>query len=126
MVSKASEDLPLPDGPVNTTSERLGMSRSIFLRLCSSAPRTSMFCSSLMGRDLSPAAGQQRVLSRRLGGWPAAALRRAAVASIAPGALVAGRLDHQRPARALAGDRRRAPAGQGDRIVGVAEGQPEQ
>ena len=39
MVSKASEDLPEPDSPVNTTSWSRGMSRSTFLRLCSRAPR---------------------------------------------------------------------------------------
>src|ERR1700722_13881110 len=39
MVSKASEDLPEPDRPVNTTSRSRGMSRSTFLRLCSRAPR---------------------------------------------------------------------------------------
>src|SRR5271163_4214674 len=39
MVSKASEDLPEPDRPVNTTSLSRGISRSTFLRLCSRAPR---------------------------------------------------------------------------------------
>src|SRR5579885_883283 len=39
MVSKASEDLPEPDRPVNTTSLSRGMVTSIFLRLCSRAPR---------------------------------------------------------------------------------------
>src|ERR1700716_4111097 len=39
MVSKASEDLPEPDKPVNTTSLSRGISRSTFLRLCSRAPR---------------------------------------------------------------------------------------
>src|ERR1700753_1915929 len=39
MVSKASEDFPEPDRPVNTTSRSRGISRSIFLRLCSRAPR---------------------------------------------------------------------------------------
>src|ERR1700722_20288907 len=39
MVSKASEDLPEPDSPVNTTSLSRGISRSTFLRLCSRAPR---------------------------------------------------------------------------------------
>src|ERR1700681_3915243 len=39
MVSKASEDLPEPDRPVNTTSRSRGISRSTFLRLCSRAPR---------------------------------------------------------------------------------------
>src|SRR6476661_7785072 len=39
MVSKASEDLPEPDRPVNTTNWSRGMATSIFLRLCSRAPR---------------------------------------------------------------------------------------
>src|SRR6266702_6787632 len=39
MVSKASEDLPEPDRPVNTTSLSRGISTSTFLRLCSRAPR---------------------------------------------------------------------------------------
>src|ERR1700716_1113034 len=39
MVSKASDDLPEPDSPVNTTRRSRGISRSTFLRLCSRAPR---------------------------------------------------------------------------------------
>src|ERR1700743_3703051 len=39
MVSKASEDLPEPDRPVNTTSLSRGISTSMFFRLCSRAPR---------------------------------------------------------------------------------------
>src|ERR1700756_5067381 len=39
MVSKASEDLPEPERPVNTTSLSRGISTSMFLRLCSRAPR---------------------------------------------------------------------------------------
>src|SRR5215207_4358388 len=39
MVSKASEDLPEPDKPVNTTSRSRGISTSTFFRLCSRAPR---------------------------------------------------------------------------------------
>src|ERR1700675_1648848 len=60
MVSKASEDLPEPDSPVNTTSRSRGMSRSMSLRLCSRAPRTAMtrgsrafLVGSLAGRFLS-------------------------------------------------------------------------
>ena len=45
MVSKASEDLPLPDRPVITTRWSRGMSTSTPFRLCSRAPRTEMcFC----------------------------------------------------------------------------------
>src|SRR6266404_2291676 len=39
MVSKASDDFPEPDSPVKTTSLSRGISRSMFLRLCSRAPR---------------------------------------------------------------------------------------
>src|ERR1700712_5069666 len=42
MVSNASEDLPEPDSPVMTTSWSRGISMSMFLRLCSRAPRTWM------------------------------------------------------------------------------------
>src|SRR5664279_5265386 len=42
MVSKASEDLPEPDRPVKTTSWSRGMATSMFLRLCSRAPRMVM------------------------------------------------------------------------------------
>ena len=41
MVSKAREDLPEPDSPVNTMSAFLGSSMETFLRLCSRAPRTT-------------------------------------------------------------------------------------
>jgi hypothetical protein len=51
MVSKASEDLPDPDRPVNTTSESRGRSTSIFFRLCSRAPRIAMMRRSDAGRD---------------------------------------------------------------------------
>src|ERR687897_347284 len=39
MVSKASDDLPDPDSPVNTISFSRGSSRLTFRRLCSRAPR---------------------------------------------------------------------------------------
>ena len=40
VVSKAREDLPLPDRPVSTTSLSLGMDTSIFFRLFTRAPLT--------------------------------------------------------------------------------------
>src|SRR5262245_50638728 len=40
MVSKASDDLPEPERPVRTTNRSRGISTSMFLRLCSRAPRT--------------------------------------------------------------------------------------
>jgi len=39
-VSNARLDLPEPESPVITTRRFLGMSRSMFLRLCVRAPRT--------------------------------------------------------------------------------------
>src|SRR5579859_7540358 len=42
MVSKASEDLPEPETPVTTVSELWGISKSMFLRLWTLAPRTTM------------------------------------------------------------------------------------
>src|SRR4030067_3555002 len=39
MVANARDDFPEPERPVMTTSLSRGMSRSIFLRLCSRAPR---------------------------------------------------------------------------------------
>src|SRR5947208_16982498 len=39
MVSKASEDLPDPDSPVNTMSLSRGSSNETLRRLCSRAPR---------------------------------------------------------------------------------------
>src|SRR5262245_29520678 len=43
MVSKAKLDLPEPDKPVTTTSLLRGSVTSIFLRLCSRAPRTTIW-----------------------------------------------------------------------------------
>src|SRR5437764_15127980 len=42
MVSKASDDLPEPDTPVMTTNLLRGTTTSIFLRLCSRAPRMTI------------------------------------------------------------------------------------
>src|SRR5690348_2033096 len=42
MVSKAREDLPEPESPVMTTSLSRGISTSMFLRLCSRAPLTTI------------------------------------------------------------------------------------
>ena len=45
-MSNASDDLPDPETPVRTTSFRLGMATSTFLRLCSLAPLMRMWSSS--------------------------------------------------------------------------------
>src|SRR5579859_1010679 len=42
MVSKAREDLPDPETPVTTVKVLCGISKSIFLRLWTRAPRTTM------------------------------------------------------------------------------------
>src|SRR6476620_11293806 len=42
MVSNASEDFPEPETPVTTVSALCGISTSMFLRLCTRAPRTTM------------------------------------------------------------------------------------
>src|SRR5450755_5024260 len=49
MVSKARDDLPLPLIPVMTTSWFFGMEISIFLRLCTRAPNTSIISSPIAG-----------------------------------------------------------------------------
>ena len=46
MVSKASDDLPDPESPVNTRNLFLGNFRFIFFRLCSRAPWIVMYFSS--------------------------------------------------------------------------------
>src|SRR5262249_55894215 len=43
MVSKAREDFPEPETPVTTVMALCGTSKSIFLRLCTRAPRTTIF-----------------------------------------------------------------------------------
>src|SRR5215203_2533663 len=57
MVSNASEDLPEPERPVNTASLSRGISTSMFLRLCSRAPRI------VIARDAEPALGWRFALS---------------------------------------------------------------
>src|SRR2546423_2282803 len=42
MVSRARDDLPDPERPVTTTSLLRGISTSMFLRLCSRAPLTTI------------------------------------------------------------------------------------
>src|SRR6266851_4600710 len=42
MVSKASEDFPDPETPVTTVSALCGISKSMFLRLWTRAPRTTI------------------------------------------------------------------------------------
>src|SRR5258705_10166978 len=76
MVSKASDDLPEPDSPVKTTSLSRGISRSMFLRLCSRAPRI------VIARVLEPAVCWRFALitssiSAFPGAWPQLAFRRA-------------------------------------------------
>src|SRR4051794_30932475 len=82
MVSKASDDLPDPLGPVITTSRSRGRVRLMFLRLCCRAPRTT---SRSMGRArastrMAPmdavcprlGAGAERETSEERDPWPMA------------------------------------------------------
>src|SRR5271169_3779168 len=54
MVSNASDDLPDPETPVTTVRELWGISRSMFFRLWTRAPRTTMLsfdiCPKFVGR----------------------------------------------------------------------------
>ena len=43
MVSKARDDFPDPDRPVITTNLSFGISKEIFLKLCSFAPLITIF-----------------------------------------------------------------------------------
>src|SRR5260370_14398676 len=76
MVSKASDDFPEPDSRVKTTSLSRGISRSMFLRLCSRAPRI------VIARVLDQAVCWRLALitssiSAFPGAWPRLAFRRA-------------------------------------------------
>src|SRR5215469_9086906 len=51
MVSKASEDLPDPETPVTTVRVLWGIEKSMFLRLCTRAPRTVMLSLDIFTRD---------------------------------------------------------------------------
>src|SRR6516225_4849269 len=62
MVSKASDDLPEPDKPVKTISVSRGSTTSMFLRLCSRAPRTTIV--SLIGVQRSVATHRERTFVR--------------------------------------------------------------
>src|SRR5918998_2221750 len=48
MVSKASEDFPLPERPVTTTMTSRGSETVTFFRLCSRAPRTTIWLSAIL------------------------------------------------------------------------------
>src|SRR5262245_27770732 len=63
MVSKASEDLPEPDRPVSTTNWSRGRSRSMFLRLCSRAPRIEMNLPGAAAARAGAGAGREVVLA---------------------------------------------------------------
>src|SRR5271156_2280031 len=54
MVSKASDDFPEPDSPVITTRLSRGRSTSMFLRLCSRAPRMRIDCINFPGSSGCP------------------------------------------------------------------------
>src|ERR1700754_510375 len=67
MVPKASEDLPEPETPENTTSALRGMETSTSLRLCSRAPRTSTRPFAAAEQEDSPKVGFGMFLSCRWG-----------------------------------------------------------
>src|SRR5215470_1541039 len=52
MVSNAREDFPDPDTPVTTVSVLCGISKSMFLRLWTRAPRTTMFSVDILGSQV--------------------------------------------------------------------------
>src|SRR5438105_4280022 len=54
MVSNASDDLAEPESPVMTTSSSRGISRSMFLRLCSRAPLMTIRSLAMTGYSRSP------------------------------------------------------------------------
>src|SRR5450432_1122388 len=57
MVSNASEDFPEPETPVTTVKELWGTSKSIFLRLWTRAPRTTMLSVGIKSEDIGLRAG---------------------------------------------------------------------
>src|SRR5579863_5725844 len=86
MVSKASDDLPEPLGPVITTKRPRGILRSRFLRLCSRAPLTCIWVT------ISMTANVKRIQKRlsanafgRISRWVAFACAAAAAARANPG-----------------------------------------
>src|SRR5882724_8759566 len=77
MVSKASDDLPEPDRPVKTTSLSRGISRSMFLRLCSRAPRM------LIARMPEPVCWRLALITSSISAFPGARQTRRIRARIA-------------------------------------------
>src|SRR5580698_6686884 len=59
MVSNASDDFPDPETPVTTVSELWGISTSMFLRLWTRAPRTTIVSVDIF-RDSLPLSGVNR------------------------------------------------------------------
>src|SRR5581483_12179274 len=64
MVSKASDDLPEPESPVMTMSLLRGSSTSMFLRLCSRAPLTTILSMSGPQRRLAPLGADYHITYR--------------------------------------------------------------
>src|SRR5579864_9110368 len=96
MVSKASEDFPEPESPVMTTKRSRGISRLMFLRLCSRAPRIISLSAILLcgaaSRGLARLDHAPCVIDRRN---HARGIRDAAARDIECGAVV-GRGPHKR------------------------------
>src|SRR4051794_13228695 len=67
MVSKAREDLPLPESPVTTTITSRGRESETFFRLCSRAPRTTIRFSAISGHSFFEVCSR-KVYGLRAGG----------------------------------------------------------
>src|SRR5215210_5877771 len=65
MVSKASEDLPLPESPVTTTMTSRGSETVTFFRLCSRAPRTTIWLSAIFVLPCALGLGKYTALAER-------------------------------------------------------------
>src|SRR5580700_8181662 len=79
MVSKASDDFPEPETPVTTVNWLCGISKSMFLRLWTRAPRTTILSvgasTVCLGReDIGSRAGTARVRPERSRPEPSARL----------------------------------------------------
>src|SRR5208337_521469 len=106
MVSKASDDLPEPESPVITTSRSRGISRSMFLRLCSRAPlmiirsaiRSAL--SRAQGTLLAPRGGPPGVLDRSHHTFR---VRLARTRDVVGGAMIGRSANYRQPQRDIDG-----------------------
>src|SRR5258705_11970940 len=79
MVSKASDDFPEPEIPVMMTNWSRGISTSMFLRLCSRAPLTTILSMRhVLGRPILPHSAAHDVVGERQRGTKTVGARDAA------------------------------------------------